>query len=74
MKVFIATLLIVAIGMALLSIRLFFGKRFVKTHVSQRTAMRQRGIGCVQSQDAMARMENPHKIKERIKKTDAIQI
>lgn len=52
--------------MALLSIRLFFGKRFVKTHVSQSTAMRQRGIGCVQSQDAMARMENPHKIKERI--------
>lgn len=66
MKLFIATLLIVAIGMALLSVRLFFGKRFVKTHVSQSAAMRQRGIGCVQSQDALARKEQPNKVKERI--------
>lgn len=65
MKVFIITLLIVAIGIAFLSIRLFFGKSFVKTHVDQSRAMRQRGIGCVQSQDAIARIENPHKVNER---------
>lgn len=55
MKEFIAILIIVAICVILLSVRLFFGKQFVKTHVSQSKAMRRRGIGCVQSQDAMSR-------------------
>lgn len=64
MKVFILILLIVAIGMILLCVRLFFGRGFVKTHVDQSKAMRQRGIGCVQSQDAAARIENPKRVKE----------
>ncbi len=52
--------------MALLSVRLFFGKGFVKTHVDQSKAMRQRGIGCVQSQDAAARIENRKRVKENV--------
>ncbi|WP_337377448.1 hypothetical protein [Prevotellamassilia timonensis] len=66
MNYFIITLLIVAICMALLSVRLFFGKSFVKTHVDQSKAMRQRGIGCVQSQDAAARIENRKRVKENV--------
>ena len=52
--------------MTLLSVRLFFGKGFVKTHVDQSKAMRQRGIGCVQSQDAAARIENRKRVKENV--------
>lgn len=66
MNYFIITLLIVAMCMALLSVRLFFGKGFVKTHVDQSKAMRQRGIGCVQSQDAAARIENRKRVKENV--------
>ena len=50
--------------MILLCVRLFFGRGFVKTHVDQSKAMRQRGIGFVQSQDAAARIENPKRVKE----------
>lgn len=64
MKVFILVLLIVAICMILLCVRLFFGRGFVKAHVDQSKAMRQRGIGCVQSQDAAARIDNPKRVKE----------
>ena len=64
MKVFILVLLIVAICMILLCVRLFFGRGFVKTHVDQSKAMRQLGIGCVQSQDAAARIDNPKRVKE----------
>lgn len=66
MKIFIITLFIVAICIALLSVRLFFGRGFVKTHVDQSKAMRQRGIHCVQTQDAEARLANKKQIKERI--------
>ena len=38
--------------------------RFPKTHVSSSKAMRDRGVTCAQSQDRMARMRNPHAIKE----------
>ena len=66
MKLFIASLLIVAICIILLSVRLFFGRGFVKAHVDQNKAMRQRGIHCVQAQDAEARIYNTKQIKERI--------
>lgn len=51
--------------MLLLSVRLIFLKNgtFVKTHVSSSKAMRERGIGCVQSQDRAARRKMK-KIKE----------
>ena len=66
MELFIVTLIIVASCIALLSVRLFFGRSFVKNHVDQSRAMRQRGIGCVQSQDAEARIVNTKRVKERI--------
>ena len=61
------TLLIVAICMALLSVKILFKKngRFPNTHVSGSKAMRERGIGCVQSQDREARKHNKHAISER---------
>lgn len=65
MKLFFLILALLAVGVAFLSIRLFFGKAFVKTHVDQSKAMRQRGIHCVQSQDAAARAQNPHRINEK---------
>lgn len=52
--------------MLFLSVRILFKKngRFVKTHVSQSKAMRERGISCVQSQDFAMRHKSPHAIKE----------
>lgn len=51
--------------MLLLCVRLFFGRGFVKTHVDQSKAMRERGIRCVQAQDAEARILNTKQIKEK---------
>lgn len=67
LKLFVITLLIVAVCFALISVRLFFGRGFVKTHVDQSKAMRQRGIHCVSTQDAQARAVNTHRIKETSK-------
>ncbi len=67
--VFLITLLIIAICLVLLCVRLFFGKSFVKTHVDQSKAMRQRGIHCVQSQDAEMRYNASTKIQERTTRT-----
>ena len=51
------TLLIVAISVVLLGVKVFLlkGGRFPNSHVSGSKAMRERGIGCVQSQDREAR-------------------
>ncbi len=70
MQLFLFTLIIVGICLALLSIRLFFGKGFVKTHVDQNKAMRQRGIHCVQAQDAQMRHTPATKVKERTNHTN----
>ena len=66
LKVFIYCLIIVAISILLLSVRLIFKKngRFVKTHVSQSKAMRDRGITCVQSQDFAMRHQSKNAVKE----------
>lgn len=68
MKLFLVILLIVAACVALLSVRLFFGKGFVKHHVDQNEALRRKGIGCVRSMDARMRRENPHRVAERSKR------
>lgn len=67
LKTLLITVLIVAICMALLSVKILFKKngRFPNTHVSGSKAMRQRGIGCVQSQDREAQVANSHAIPER---------
>ena len=50
------TLLIVAVCIVLLGVKVFFvkGGKFPNSHVSGNKAMRDRGIGCVQSQDREA--------------------
>lgn len=67
LKTILITLLIVAISMAFLSVKVILKKngRFPNTHVSGNKAMRERGIGCVQSQDKEARKANPHAVAER---------
>ncbi|WP_072529963.1 hypothetical protein [Bacteroides ilei] len=67
LKTILITVLIVAICIALLAIKIIFQKngRFPNTHVSGSKAMRERGIGCVQSQDREAQKNNPHAIAER---------
>lgn len=67
LKTMLLCVLIIAISLALLAIKIIIKKngRFPNTHVSGNKEMRKRGIGCVQSQDRQARMDNPHAIPER---------
>lgn len=60
------TLLIVAISIALLGIKVFFvkGGKFPNGHVSGNKAMRDRGIGCVQSQDREAQKKSRFSVDE----------
>ena len=69
LKIILATLIIVAVCIALLCVKILFKKngRFPNTHVSGSKAMRERGIGCVQSQDRELRKTNPNAISERQK-------
>ena len=66
LKVFLFCLIIVAVSILLLSVRLIFKKngRFVKTHVSQSKAMRDRGVTCIQSQDFAMRHRPKNAVKE----------
>ena len=65
LKTLLFTLIIVAISMAFFAIKILFKKngRFPNTHVGHSAAMR--GITCVQTMDALERVENPHRINER---------
>lgn len=67
LKLFIITIAFVGLAVLLLSVRLLLKKngRFVKTHVGQSKAMRDRGVTCVQSQDFAARHRSPYAVKER---------
>lgn len=60
------TLLIVAICVALLGVKVFFvkGGRFPNGHVGGNKAMREKGIGCVQSQDREAQRKSRFSIDE----------
>ena len=48
----LVTLALLALAVALLSVRLFFGKRFVNQHIDGSRAMQQRGIHCARRQDS----------------------
>ena len=65
-KLFIFAAIFIGIAVLLLSVRILLKKngRFVKTHVSQSKAMRERGITCVQSQDFAMRHSSPHAVSE----------
>lgn len=69
LKTMLLCVLIIAISLALLAIKIIIKKngRFPNTHISGSKEMRKRGIGCVQSQDRMAMIDNPHAIPERRK-------
>lgn len=58
-------LLIIATCMAFLCIGLFFRRRFPHTHVEGNKALREKGIHCVKTMDALERRENPRKVSER---------
>ena len=56
------SLLILAVCVALLCIKLLFGKEFVSTHIDENQTLREKGICCALEQDKMARkIRNPHK-------------
>ena len=54
-------------AVALLSVSILLKKngKFPNIHVGRNPAMRKRGIGCVEEQDAQARIENPSAVNER---------
>ncbi|MDR0961578.1 MAG: hypothetical protein LBM62_03315 [Mediterranea sp.] len=56
---FLIVLLIVAISVLLLGVKVFFvkGGTFPNGHVSSNKSLRDKGIGCVQSQDREARLK-----------------
>jgi hypothetical protein len=58
MKVLVVVLLLI-IAVLLLGIRVFFAKngKFPNTHVGGNKAMREKGIGCVSSQDKEAQKD-----------------
>ena len=66
LETILITLLIVAICVILLGVKVFFvkGGRFPNGHVSGNKAMRERVIGCIQSQDREARMKPRFSIDE----------
>ena len=67
LETILITVLIVAICMALLAIKMLFikGGKFPSLHISGSKAMREKGIGCVQSQDREARKKNSLAISEK---------
>ena len=64
LETILITVLIVAICIVFLCVGIIVKGRFPSTHVSANKAMRERGIGCVQSQDREAQRANPHAIPE----------
>lgn len=65
-KLALFCVIILAVSMFFLCIGIIFKKngRFPNSHVSASKAMRDRGVTCAQSQDRMARVENPRAVKE----------
>ena len=58
MRLFVLTLIVVLVSVVLLSVRILLEKdgKFRSFHISDSKAMRDRGIGCVQSQDRQAQI------------------
>ena len=66
LETILITLLIVAICILLLGVKVFFvkGGKFPNGHVSGNKALREKGIGCVQSQDRDAQRKPRFSIDE----------
>ena len=56
-KLFLIVLGIVAVCVALLSVRLFVGREFVHTHVEGNKELHRRGIKCARALDPQMRSE-----------------
>ncbi len=69
LKLLLATLVICAVSILLLSIRIVLqkGGKFRSLHIGQSPDMRKKGIHCVQSMDRMMRQQSPHRVNERAK-------
>ena len=67
LKVALLTLGIVALSVLFLCVKMLLkpGSSFGSTHIGGSKAMRERGIHCVQSMDAMERREKPHASEKR---------
>lgn len=72
LETMLITVAIMAIALLLLGVKVFFvkGGRFPNSHVSGNKAMRERGIGCVQSQDREAQRRPKFSIAEVEKALD----
>lgn len=66
LKLALITLGFVAVALLLLSVKLLLVRdgKFSSMHIGDSEEMKKRDIHCVQSMDAMARKENPYKVKE----------
>ncbi len=66
-ELFLICVLIIAFCMGLLCLKILVKRngRFPNTHVSGNSAMRRRGITCVQSQDYAMRKGSRFAVKER---------
>ncbi|MCH5181246.1 MAG: hypothetical protein J1F06_01315 [Prevotellaceae bacterium] len=65
LETLVISLAIIFLSLLLLSVRLFFGRGFVDTHVGNNLHMRRRGIGCVESMDAGLRNRQNKGIREK---------
>lgn len=65
LKAFIASLVILVVCLALLCVRIFFGRRFVNTHVDGNKALHRRGIYCARTQDAIEQRKRQRGVSER---------
>ena len=67
LKLALITLGIVAFCVLFMCIKMILkpGSRFGSTHIGGSKAMRDRGIYCVQSMDAIERRENKNRVRER---------
>lgn len=64
LQTILITVLIVAISITILSIGIILKGKFPNSHVSGNKHLREKGIGCAQSQDRAARKLNKHAIPE----------
>lgn len=65
LQIILTTLLIVAVSIALLSIRLLCGKKdFVNSHIDGNKALNEKGIFCAKEQDRNQRKQDGFRIKE----------
>ncbi len=61
----LSALLIIAVGVVLLSVRLFFRRGFVHTHIDGNKALNEKGIHCAVSFDRELRQPNKHAVREK---------